>query len=64
MIFSRDGHHVLSIVKNYFTNIMHHVPKDPADNEECSVVCMQAPSQDFVQEGANLGRAQGSPYQK
>ena len=43
---------------------MYHVPKDPAANEECSVVCMQAPSKDFVQEGANLGRAHGSPYQK
>ena len=43
---------------------MYHVSKDPADNEECSVVCMQAPNQDFVQEGANVGRAQGSPYQK
>ena len=39
-------------------------PKDPAANEECSVVCTQAPSQYFGQEGANLGRAHGSPYQK
>ena len=43
---------------------MYHISKDPADSEECSVVCMQAPSQDFVQKGTSLERAQGSPYQK
>ena len=45
---------------------MYHVSQDLADNEECSLVCMQAPSQDFIQEGGNLERAlpKDSPYQK
>ena len=36
-------------------------PKIRLITRECLVVCMQVPSEDFVQEGAYLGRAQGTP---
>ena len=38
-------------------------PKIRLVMKACSVVCMQA-SKDFAQKGANLGLAQGTPYQK
>ena len=38
-------------------------PKIRLITKEWSVVCTQA-SKDFAQEGANLGRAQGTSYQK
>ena len=38
-------------------------PKIRLKTKEWSLVCTQA-SKDFAQEGANLGRAQGTSYQK
>ena len=60
IILSRDGRHVLSIVKIfYYYHVCMISPKIRLITKECSVIFIQT-SRTFDQEGANMGR----PYQK